>query len=102
MSWEGVKEEMTVQKGLDASVADKIGEYVKHKGGPALLEKLRADETLMANASAKQGIEEMGMLFTYLEAFKVIDKVSFQIRSTGIAFDRSPNRFPSTCRSLAD
>ncbi len=32
MSWVDVKKEMTDEKGLDAAVADKIGEYVKHKG----------------------------------------------------------------------
>ena len=32
MSWADVKKEMTEEKGLDAAVADKIGEYVKHKG----------------------------------------------------------------------
>ena len=75
MAWADVKKEMTEEKGLDAAVADKIGEYVKHKGGPALLEQLRADATLMANASAKAGVEEMGLLFTYLEAYRVVDKV---------------------------
>lgn len=32
LPWEEVKKEMTEEKGLDASVADKIGEYVKLKG----------------------------------------------------------------------
>ena len=32
MAWVDVKKEMTDEKGLDAAVADKIGEYVKHKG----------------------------------------------------------------------
>ena len=32
MAWADVKKEMTEEKGLDAAVADKIGEYVKHKG----------------------------------------------------------------------
>lgn len=30
--WAEVKKEMTEEKGLDPAVADKIGEYVKHKG----------------------------------------------------------------------
>lgn len=75
MAWADVKKEMTEEKGLDAAVADKIGEYVKHKGGPELLERLSADESLMANPSAKRGIEEMGVLFKYLGAYKVVDKV---------------------------
>lgn len=75
MAWADVKKEMTEEKGLDPTVADKIGEYVKHKGGPSLLDQLRADEALMNNASAKLGIEEMSILFRYLEAYKVVDKV---------------------------
>lgn len=34
MAWVDVKKEMTDEKGLDAAIADKIGEYVKHKGLP--------------------------------------------------------------------
>lgn len=68
---------MTEEKGLDAAVADKIGEYVKHKGGPSLLDTLVADSTLMANKRAKEGIDEMGILFKYLDAYQVVDKVRF-------------------------
>ena len=32
LPWGEVKKEMTEEKGLDPAVADKIGEYVKHKG----------------------------------------------------------------------
>jgi histidyl-tRNA synthetase len=32
-----VKKEMTEEKGLDPAVADKIGEYVKHKGSSIML-----------------------------------------------------------------
>ncbi|GAW08942.1 histidyl-tRNA synthetase [Lentinula edodes] len=58
---------------------DKIGEYVKHKGGPELLAKLLADSALSANPSAKQGLDDMGLLFTYLSAYNVIDKISFDM-----------------------
>ncbi|KAI0079540.1 histidyl-tRNA synthetase [Panus rudis PR-1116 ss-1] len=79
MSWQDVKAEMTVEKGLDPAVADKIGEYVKHKGGPELLDQLKGDATLMSNANAKLGIEEMGILFEYLRAYNVIEKISFDM-----------------------
>ncbi len=36
---------------------------------------LKADAALMANPNAKAGIEDMSLLFTYLEAYKVLDKV---------------------------
>ncbi|KAJ6520547.1 hypothetical protein C8R45DRAFT_63285 [Mycena sanguinolenta] len=79
LPWSEVKKEMTVEKGLDEAAADKIGEYVKHKGGPSLLEQLTADEVLMANANAKQGVSDMGLLFTYLRAYGVLDKLSFDL-----------------------
>jgi histidyl-tRNA synthetase len=44
-------------------------------GGPSLLDQLKADETLMSNASAKDGILEMELLFTLLGAYNVLDKV---------------------------
>ena len=40
------------------------------------MEHLTADETLMANANAKQGLADMGILFTLLRAYKILDKVS--------------------------
>ncbi|KAG6860033.1 hypothetical protein C0993_003242, partial [Termitomyces sp. T159_Od127] len=85
LPWAEVKKEMTEEKGLDGAVADKIGEYVKLKelgntvdhrtGGPELLEKLKADPILTANASATQGIADMAILFGLLEVYKVLDKV---------------------------
>ena len=84
---------MTVEKGLDPVVADKIGEYVKHKGkvwysGPSmnlsltslpggvdLLTQLESDASLISNKSAKQGLTDMGILFTLLNAYGVLDKV---------------------------
>ncbi|KAI6104533.1 hypothetical protein EDD16DRAFT_1637715 [Pisolithus croceorrhizus] len=80
LPWSDVKKEMTEEKGLSSDVADKIGEYVKHKGGPALLDQLKADETLMSNPSAKQGLQDMELLFTLLKAYNnVIDKISFDM-----------------------
>ena len=39
-----------------------IGEYVKLSGGMELIAKLKADERLMKNKDAKEGIEEMALL----------------------------------------
>ncbi|KAK0185165.1 hypothetical protein F5146DRAFT_1071660 [Armillaria mellea] len=79
LSWVEVKKEMTEEKDLDPGVADKIGEYVKHKGGPELLDILTSDATLMANKSAKEGVEDMALLFTFLKAYQVLDKISFDL-----------------------
>lgn len=77
--WEEVRKEMTEEKGLAEEIADKIGQYVVQKGQKDLLEKLKADETLMANESMKQGLADMDLLFGYLESFKALSNVSFDL-----------------------
>lgn len=86
MSWTEVKKEMVEQKGLEEVVADKIETYVTMKGGRGdnmsaeeLLDKLKADKDLMANAKAAQGIEHFDMLFRYLRSWKALDKISFDL-----------------------
>ena len=39
-----------------------------------LLETLSKEEKLIANKSAKAGLDDMGLLFRYLRAFGVLDK----------------------------
>lgn len=77
--WEEVRREMTEEKGLDAAIADKIGEYVNLKGGRDLHEKLSAMPALQSNESAKKGLEDMALLFDYLETFGVLDRISFDM-----------------------
>ncbi|SCV71229.1 BQ2448_2817 [Microbotryum intermedium] len=84
--WSEVKREMTEEKGLDPQVADKIGEYVKLKGGKELVDRLLEDAHLPTNKSAKEGIEEMGLLFKYLDIFGVTDRVSLHQK---MSFDLS-------------
>ncbi|WWC60325.1 uncharacterized protein I303_102896 [Kwoniella dejecticola CBS 10117] len=80
LPWADVKKEMTVEKGLDEQVADKIGQYVGLKGpGMEVLEKLKLDGDLMAIPLAKQGISDMEILFRYLKVYKVLDKMSFDM-----------------------
>lgn len=94
LPWAEVKKEMTEEKGLDPVVADRIGEYVKLKGGIDLLEKLKADTTFMGNAKAADGVKEMEILFQYLEAYNVMSRISFDLSLargldyyTGIIFE---------------
>lgn len=79
LPWADVKKEMVEEKNLSVEAADKIGEYVKHKGGRDLLELLKKDEVLMANANAAAGLKDMETLFDYLEVFDVMDKMSFDL-----------------------
>ena len=77
--WEEVRREMTEEKGLDGEVADRIGKYVVRKGSTDLLEQLQNDEKLSTNDSAKAGLADMHLLFTYLRTFSVLDRVSFDM-----------------------
>lgn len=77
--WTEVRREMVEDKGLDGEVADRIEGYVTQRGGRELLEKLQANEQLAANASAKKGMDDMTLLFDYLTAFDVLDKISFDL-----------------------
>jgi histidyl-tRNA synthetase len=79
LPWAEVRKEMTEEKGLAEEVADKIGEYVVQKGQKDLLTKLQADPTLAANPLMRAGLEEMVLLFNYLEAFDSLANVSFDL-----------------------
>lgn len=78
MPWDQVKAEME-EKGLEPAVADKIGEYVKLEGGRELVDTLRSDPQLSANADIKKGLDDLELLFSYLDALEVADKVSFTL-----------------------
>lgn len=79
MPWAEVRKEMVEVKGLDGAVADKIETYVMNKGSRELLQKLLADEALTANPDAKAGLDDMALMLDYLDAFGVLEKVSFDM-----------------------
>lgn len=72
---------MVGEKGLEANVADRIGEYVKLKGGMELVESLMQDPALSKNKSAEAGLEDMRLLLTYIELFEIKDKVGTVLRT---------------------
>jgi histidyl-tRNA synthetase len=78
LPWADVRREMTEEKGLDPAVADQIGEFVKLKGGPELLAQLR-ETRIASNKSALAGLQDMELLFKYLDVFGVTPKVSFDL-----------------------
>ena len=45
-------------------------------GGPELVDRLRQDEKLVGHKAAKEGIEDMALLFKYLDIFNVTARVS--------------------------
>jgi histidyl-tRNA synthetase len=48
-------------------------------GKAELIERLMSETDLPKSARAKQGLEEMRLLFKYLEIYRVTDKVSFDL-----------------------
>jgi histidyl-tRNA synthetase len=70
---------MTEEKGLAPEVADTIGQYVQKKGGRDLLTELKEIPELTANPSFSDGLSEMELLIDYLEIFKVMPVLSFDL-----------------------
>ena len=77
--WEEVKKEMVEVKGLSEEVADKIWEFVQRRGGRDVMEALRKDERVIGNQNLAKGLDDMELLFEYLDAFGVLDKVEFNL-----------------------
>ncbi|ODV58488.1 histidine--tRNA ligase [Ascoidea rubescens DSM 1968] len=79
-SWDEVKREIVEEKNQSKEVADKIGEFVKLKGGlDEILPILLSNEELMSNPLAKEGIEEMKLLNGYISVFSISDFISFDL-----------------------
>lgn len=79
MSWEDVRSEMVKEKGLSEEAADQIGEYVSLQGGQDLAERLLQDPKMSQSKQAVAGLTDMKQLFSYLQLFKVTDKVVFDL-----------------------
>ncbi|WFD31108.1 histidine--tRNA ligase [Malassezia sp. CBS 17886] len=77
--WEEARREMVHDKGLCGEVADKIGTYVCLRGGRDLLARLQTDAELTQNPRALEGLQDMELLFQYLEAYGVADRISFDL-----------------------
>ena len=79
LPWEEVKKEMVEEKGLSEDVADRIWSFVQKKGSIDVLEYLQGEEQLKANESMVKGMQDMELLFTYLSAFDILNKVEFNL-----------------------
>ncbi|CAC5373700.1 HARS [Mytilus coruscus] len=77
--WDDVRSEMIDEKKLDPAAADRIGTYVKLKGGLDLIEALLTDEDLKKQKAAVEGLEDLKLLLKYCDLFGILDKVSFDL-----------------------
>ena len=78
--WEAVKKEMTEEKGLQDAVAEKIGEFVLLKGEPwTLYKELMASKKFGSHEGALTALEDLRILFEYLEAMDKLKFISFDL-----------------------
>ena len=108
MPWEDVKSEMVDVKGLTPEVADKIGRFVQLSGDSwSLYKKLVAESASWfgTHEGANKALEDLRLLFTYLEAMGQLDKIHFDLSLargldyyTGVIYEAvltSPNQVGS-------
>ena len=80
MTWEEVKAEMVLEKGLNTDVADRIGSFVLNAGNPTeLLNKLVNENTFGEHEGAATALEDLRLLFGYLEAMGSLHYLSFDL-----------------------
>ena len=76
--WEKVKLELITQKGLTEEMTDKLHKFVVFQGKPwDLLALLKKEGVFEGHESAMKTIEEMELLFTYLEAMGGLENILF-------------------------
>ena len=65
--WDTVKKEL-IEKGITEEQSEKLWTFVQLKDKPkVLLEKLKTNNDLISNKKGKEALDEMGILFDYLE-----------------------------------
>lgn len=79
LPWSAVRTEMITEKGLSESVADRIGEFVKLRGGEELIESLLAREEVLANPGTLAGLKDLQVMFGFLRVFGIAADVSFDL-----------------------
>ena len=78
--WSVVKKEMVDDKGLDPVVADKIGVFVVQKGEPwEMYKSLIGNAAFGKHQGALDALEDMRILFEYLEAMGKLNYFSFDL-----------------------
>ncbi|RWS15807.1 histidine--tRNA ligase: cytoplasmic-like isoform X1 [Dinothrombium tinctorium] len=78
LSWEEVKREMCEDKGLNESIADRLGQYVKLNGSLQMVEELLSSD-LSKNAKMREGLEEVKLLFNYCRAMGINNVIKFDM-----------------------
>ncbi len=80
MSWEQVRKEMVMEKGLSEESADRIGEFVRRSGSPKDLWREFQEEGIFGDhVSANSAMNDLRLLFDYLDAMGTLSYISFDM-----------------------
>lgn len=78
--WEDVRLELIQQRGLEESVADKVGTFVNHKGKiDDMVEKFEKEKMFVGHDGSIKAIDELKLLSRYLKSLKAYDNISFDL-----------------------
>eukprot|EP01138_Halocafeteria_seosinensis_P001404 gb/GECG01001440.1/.p1 GENE.gb/GECG01001440.1/~~gb/GECG01001440.1/.p1 ORF type:complete len:968 (+),score=135.35 gb/GECG01001440.1/:1-2904(+) len=80
-SWDTVRHEMIVDKGLSESVADQVGDMVLRAGEPQdLLAELQSSASFCStHQGARKSLDELSQLFTFLNDMGVLKQTHFDL-----------------------
>ena len=77
--WTTVKKEL-IEKGINEEQSEKLWSFVQLKDKPkALLEKLNTNNELLSNKKGKTALEELAILFDYLEILDIDKYCTFDL-----------------------
>ena len=68
---------MVNEKGVESSVADAIGKYVKIKGDETILNELEKNEEFVANKEAQAGLEDLRKLAKFSKILEFTENVGY-------------------------
>uniref|UniRef100_A0AAV1VD85 Histidine--tRNA ligase, cytoplasmic n=1 Tax=Peronospora matthiolae TaxID=2874970 RepID=A0AAV1VD85_9STRA len=78
--WSEVRREMVEEKDISEEVADRIEPFVCKVGPPRDLHEQLVKENMFGdNVNARRAMDDLALLFNYLEAMGVLDYISFDL-----------------------
>ena len=76
--WSAVRDELKNVKGLTDEMCDNLHKFVQLKGEPwTLLKKLKDEAIFKGHKEGEKTVEDMELLFKYLDSMNVLHKISF-------------------------
>ncbi|XP_074602312.1 histidine--tRNA ligase, cytoplasmic-like [Brevipalpus obovatus] len=86
LTWDEIKKEMCVEKGLEEKSADKIGELIKHHDSIEILDSLLNQE-FGSNTEAKACLEELKLLHLYCDALGINSSIEYDLVCSSSGLD---------------